>query len=302
MQVFLYGSRGWHGQKHAIKPQQRLAERLKAIWYRPRRDRLRVAQLLSNGTHHGYNQALRLNRRLGASPRTFGMAYLEHAKPLSRDQFPTYWRKAVFQAYLPEQAPESASLLICFTGFAKALNMPLPCFHSIARKAFDGIAYFFDEKNDLYTTDQARLEQAIAGLLKMAPWQRVALIGTSGGGTVTLRFPKHPLIKRRLSASPPVCRDLQLLKFLDQEDFQNFHQSRIFFAHGNEVDTRHYDHLRNKLPADLFERCVFNLAWASSSHGTLATVMQLGDLANQLQWLSQDDESPQKQLSPIYTA
>jgi hypothetical protein len=179
---------------------------------------------------------------------------------------------------------------------ARALNMPIPAFHAKAIKKFDGIAYFFDEENDFYTKTQSRLEYALHSLLEMAAWKNVALIGTSGGGTITLRLPDLPLIHRRISSSPPVLRDQQLLALLEREDFVTFQNSRIFFAYGNPTDTRHYKHLRDKLPANLFEQCVFNLAWASHSHGTLGTVMRLGALDDQLRWLSQSRDSSKGDL------
>lgn len=277
MGTLLYRNGGWHEQPQIIKPPQGGLALLSP------------AKLILEGTHHGYNKAIELNRYLGANNGPLGMSYLNHAKPLNSDDFPTYWNEGVFQAYLSKNSSASPLLLICFAGAGKGLNMPIPCFHSIAREVFDGIAYFFDEKKDYYKTSQAQVEQAVASLLEMSPWQRVALLGTSSGGSIALRFPSHRLIQKRLSASPPICRDPEILNLIKRKKFDHFRKSRIFFAAANKLDTRHFRHLKTCLPEDLFEHSVFNLTWASISHGTLATLMQLGALTKQLEWLTNDD-------------
>jgi pimeloyl-ACP methyl ester carboxylesterase len=303
MGTFLYRNGGWHEQTHGIDLPQKSQESFNAITYDSPVDSFSLIKLLLEGTHHGYNKALALNKRFGSDKGSFDMSYLNHAKQLNPDDFPACWTEALFQAYLPEQISNKASLLICFTGRGGGLNMPIPCFHSLAREVFDGVAYFFDEDKDFYVANQAHVEQAVASLLELFPWKRVALLGVSGGGAIALRFPRHPLIKRRLSASPPICRDQQLLSWINHKKFDDFINSRVFFSYGNKLDTRHYRYLKAHLPAELFERSVFNLAWASESHGTLATLMGLGALTKQLEWLSNDTSPVQVKFSlahPIY--
>jgi hypothetical protein len=288
MRTLVYRNGDWREQPHGIEPPQSGQEEFKTINGNSNTDRLRLTQLLLDGTHYGYNKALQLYQNSDASIGSFGMSYLNHAKQLSSSDFPNHWSEPEFQAYLPQEISNNTLLLLCFTGVGQGLNMPIPCFHSIAKHVFDGIVYFFDVQKDYYTANQAQVEQAVARLLELSSWQRVALIGASGGGSITLRFPSHPLVKKRLSASPPICRDQQVLNLIKRRKFENFRKSRIFFAVGNKIDTRHYRHLKSHLPTELFDQSVFNLAWASESHGTLATLLQLGALSKQLEWLGND--------------
>lgn len=239
-----------------------------------------AARLIVSGNHRGYVEALQAGEGSGL----LGLPYLKHCAPLTSAAFPTFWRESCHQAYLPMRP--GGTLLICFAGFAKSLNMPIPCFHSIAEKVFDGIAYFFDERKDFYTTTHQAIENAVAGLMTFAPWHAVALLGVSGGATVPLRFAGHCLITKRLCASPSICRDPHVLNLIDRKELDVFSSSRLFFASKNRMDQRHYEYLKDQLPADVFDWSIYDLSWASPSHGTLATLLQIGQLAEQLEWLA----------------
>lgn len=275
MRAFLYQDGAWCEQpaeeREHPRPRQLASRRT-------------IGRLLHDGSHGSYIEAL--GRR--GEPRTgpLAMPYLEHAQPLAPGSFPAHWRRPAYQAYLPDRQEGGQRLLICFAGIARTLNMPIPCFHSIANNVFDGIAYFFDRRKDYYVSIQDEVQKAIGSLLHFAPWSSVALLGTSGGASMVLRLPRCPMITRGLSASPSILRDAQVLGLIEGRDFSAFAASRIFFAAENKLDGRHYQHLKAHLPPAIFRKSVFDLSQASPSHGTLATLMQAGTLTDHLQWLA----------------
>ncbi len=248
-----------------------------------------IALLLGSEHAKDYNKALKLYRNRNGETSGFNLSYLKHAQHLESIHFPHYWRQGIDQAYLSATLPDRPRLLVCFTGRARALNMSIPCFHATARHHFDGLVYFVDRENDFYFACESALLKALDSLCELAPWHRVALLGTSAGGVMALRLEASAPIGRRLAASPPVLRDSRLLARLQNQGCRSLRHSRIFYASENPIDTPHYNHLRTTLPAHQFRRCVFDLSWASRSHGTLATVMQLGALDQQLRWLAEQD-------------
>jgi hypothetical protein len=255
-----------------------------------------LALLLRRNNPRAYNQALRLHRLLRKVSHgerdPFGMLeYLQHSLPLTVKDFPLHSHRQVDQIYLRRDLGHEPNILICFTGMAAQLNMPIPCFHSLACRYFDGIAYLFDPHQDLYVSRERQVLSALQDLQQMMPGCRFSALGTSGGGTIALRLPESLGFGRRLSASPPVMRDPALLARLDAGCLKDIGQARIFYAPSNALDRRHFQYLQHTLPSELFDQTVFNLDWASLSHGTLATVMCLGALPSQLAWLSGNPEA-----------
>lgn len=255
-----------------------------------------LALLLRGNNHWSYNQALRLHRLLRKGSHgerdPFGMLeYLQHALPLTAKDFPLHSHRQVDQIYLKQDLAREPNILICFTGMAAQLNMPIPCFHSLACRHFDGIAYLFDHYRDFYISRERQVLLALHDLQELMPGCKFSALGTSGGGTIVLRLPESLPFGRRISASPPVMSDPALMAQLGAGRLKDISQARIFFAPSNALDRRNFLHLQHALPREFFNQSVFNLDWASRSHGTLATVMALGALPSQLAWLSGKPET-----------
>ena len=281
MNSFIYGDSGWGkvDPQVAIKAtsvNNDINDNLSDL-------RRKLVALINSSSCDDYNLAIKLHRQSGSIKSALNMAHLGRAQPLKQDHFPAYWRKYVPQLYIKADTPEHPRLLACFTGKGHDLNMPITFFHSVAIHKFDAIAYFFDERSDFYAAEN--VEEAFQDLLMMRSWQSVSLLGASSGGPMALRLMPHPLIKRRLAASPPVMRDPRLMKLLMEQRLESFDNSRIFFASINPLDNPHYQELKKCLPSSLFDRSVYDLSWVTISHGTLAAVMLLGVLPQQLDWL-----------------
>lgn len=252
-----------------------------------------LTRLLLTPNAASYNAALRIHRSLltrrngeGAGDRL--MPYLSHALPLKSESYPALWKQPVNQLYLKLDAPaEQARILVCFTGRAQGLNMPIPCFHATALQFFDGIAYFFDHCRDFYVSMENTIHSALEGIERLLPRSRLALLGASGGGTLVHRLLGSYQIGRRMSASPPIKEDGLLMEQLSQRNLTGFDHSRIFYAARNSIDQPQYETLQGLLPASTFSRTVYNLDWYSRSHGTLATVMELGAFSGQMKWLAE---------------
>lgn len=300
MKIFFYSGAEWLEQPHAQRDEPFHASSHQqidlsssslntgdAIGINPKEAGIRhIASRLRSDIAEDYNQALALYSKLKAGQRGFTFCFLTNALPLAECDFPCGWRSGIDQFYLSNDLPSHPRLLVCFTGRAKALNMPIPCFHATAIRHFDGIAYFYDHNDDFYIKREGLVIKAFLKLLDIAPWENIATLGTSAGGTMALRISPTLFRGRRLAASPPILRDLKLKKKLEDTKSRWLKRARIFYAKTNAMDRHHYEYLRKLLPESQFKRRVFDLSQASNSHGTLATLMQLGSLDQNLCWLA----------------
>lgn len=250
-----------------------------------------MVQLLKAPDVTHYNAALQCHRLFttdsqGTVDKIFWPC-LRHALRLEPETFPSFWQQTVDQLYLKRNTTEKQfKILICFTDQGTGLNVPIPYFHSIAVQLFDGIAYFFDHDLDYYTSKEPLLCAAFNSIKRVAPESQFSFLGTSGGATAALRLSDGFQVVRRISASPPIGQDPQLKERLLQGKLEEFAHSRIFIAASNSMDQKAYWLLQDHLPAHVFSKTVYNLDWHSHSHGTLATVMELGALPGQLSWLA----------------
>jgi hypothetical protein len=254
----------------------------------------RAIELLRENNAYAYNHALRLHKK--AKEKGFQRLYfLDHSLPLNSLEYPHFIGNSEAQLYLKDTRPTGPTrILACFTGWDKNLNIPIPCFHSLACHHFDGIVYFFDTTQSLYLEIFPLVLDAIHALQGVCPNPAVSLIGCSAGAGVLFRIQQFSFIQRRLSASPLLLRDQVYCEELRQGNLQGMTNSRIFFAASNSVDTPHYRFLQETLPAELFQQIVHNIDWLSFSHGTLATIMSIGRLNDQLGWLANPASSLSK--------
>jgi hypothetical protein len=281
MKVYLYSENDWSLDKQGPPQQTNWKGKLRNLWFH--RSKLlttkrrsisphrQVIELLWKNNVADYNKALKvysLARHKGFQR----MKFMDHAKPLCASDYPYLMRLREAQLYLKEDPPLSpAKILACFTDSNWTLNVPIPCFHSIALEYFDGIAYFFDKSINYYEEIYPTVVSAIHALGTISPDPVISLLGCSAGASVVFRMPKEQPIFRRLSASPPFLRDPVVCEQLLQGNFQAIDNSRIFYAAGNSMDSSHYAFLQSVLPPDMFRERVNNIDWISPCHGTLAT-------------------------------
>lgn len=299
MKAYLYSENDWIPARQGPIQPTNWKGKLRNLWLRrsklhtkkrPASPHRQVIELLWRKNAADYNKALRIHS-LTKQKGFQRMKFMDHAKPLKGADFPYLMHLGKTQLYLKEERPLSpARILACFTGGDWQLNMPIPCFHSIAHHYFDGIAYFFDKTINYYEDNFPSIVDAIAALGHITPDPVISLLGCSAGASVVFRMPEQQPIFRRLSASPPFLRDPVVCEQLLQGDFRSIENSRIFYAASNSMDRSHYDFLQSVLPPDMFREKVNNIDWISHSHGTLATVMAVGCLEDQLRWLSGGEE------------
>jgi len=300
MKAYLYSDNHWVLDEKGPVPPTNWKGKLVNRWLdrskprtrkRPASPHRKVIELLWRKNVVDYNKALKIYSH-AKQKGILRMRFMDHAKPLRAADFPYLMGLGKAQLYLKEELPLSrAKILACFTGGDWQLNMPIPCFHSIAHHYFDGIAYFFDKTINYYEEIYPTILGAIRALGAIIPDPVISLLGCSAGASVVFRMPEEQPIFRRLSASPPFLRDPVVCEQLLQGKFRAIDNSRIFFAASNSMDTSHYEFLQSVLPPDMFREKVNNIDWISPSHGTLATIMAVGCLEDQIRWLSGVEES-----------
>jgi hypothetical protein len=300
MKAYLYSEDGWSLDRQGPPQPTNWKGKLRNLWLhrskllstkkRPVSHHRQAIELLWKNNAVDYNKALKVHS-LARHKGSQRMKFMDHAKAISASDFPYLMRLRKAQLYLKEDPPLStAKILACFTDSNWTLNVPIPCFHSVAHQYFDGIAYFFDATINYYQESYPAVVNAIQALGAITPNPVISLLGTSSGASVVFRFPEKHSIFRRLSASPPFLRDPLVCEMLRQGDFHAIHNSRIFYAASNSMDSSHYAFLQSVLPPDMFREKVNNIDWISPCHGTLTTVMAIGCLEDQLRWLSGVEE------------
>ncbi len=244
---------------------------------------LKILNSLNEG-YVGYEKSLKLQKMISDNSEFFN--YLKFANKLSVWDYPVFHQSGLFQLYSNSSIKISPKLLICFTGDMGQLNMPIPVFHSVAKEYFDGIAYFFCPDKDRYQKNYLNVMTSIGLLLKLKTWSKISLLGTSGGGTMPLKLNNVPSDFKKLVTSPPILEDPLVVDLIKKQDFKILKNSRIFFSAAHKFDFKHYKFLMENLPRETCAENIFNLGWFKKRHDTLNLLLLLGQLRNQLNWLS----------------
>lgn len=250
-------------------------------------------------TAEQYNQS----RKLYQAARAKGyhrLPFMNHALPLDEATFPHGWRLTAPQAYVRDLNKKDAPVLVCFTGKSGLMDMPIPYFHAWAHRIFNAVVYLYDPTKNRYKESREGIIQAIRQLLNLLGSSKLHFAGVSYGASTALWCHGRMDESRGvLGTSPLVHIDDELSATILQNGHHALRGSHLFFSAENRLDNKSYNLLYEQLPAELFVKHVFNIGWASPSHGSMGTLMAMGCLGMQLLWLRhQPSESePSLQLA-----
>lgn len=185
-----------------------------------------------------------------------------------------------FQKIQISAQPQSA--LVCFTGNAFKMNMPLQLFHCLTAGQFDLIFYLRDAEKQHFTQGIKGLASSMDGLIaelqrQIPPACHIAAISTSSGGYAAARFAEAAGVRRLAMFSPP-------LKFKDIPAVSGPAQiqpddTRIFFARTHEKDIRFAADWNGTGYST-------SIKWFNTnSHGTLKYLFKMDEMQALIDWL-----------------
>lgn len=214
------------------------------------------------------------------------LKYMRHVLPLDDSNYPEGWRIAAPQAFSKDPTKQHKKILVCFTGQSGMMDMPIPCFHSIAHYVFDTVVYIYDPERNHYADTLEGIKTAIDKLCTHLASEHVYFTGVSAGGAAALWMHlQSAQSKGVLATSPTIGGHPGLMELLADASQEHWRATRIFFATGNAIDLKNHRLINSRLDPEILMHQVFNLNWASPSHASLGTVMSLGCLGDQLLWL-----------------
>jgi hypothetical protein len=177
--------------------------------------------------------------------------------------------------------------LICFTGNAQRLNMPVQLFHCLVADEFDLILYLRDPAKRQFTHGVPGIADDIRSLSRYLRNRipgdcKISVIGTSGGGYAAAEFSRWVKVDRMaLFSPPPASKGVPV----DIDPMVTpASRVRIYFA---------CDHPKDRNWADSWSRTEYSgsLVWLKTdSHGTLGSIAWHGEFQNMLAWLSGNDK------------
>lgn len=178
--------------------------------------------------------------------------------------------------------PHPRNALVCFTGNALKLSVPVQLFHCLAVEQFDLIIYLRDFSKQFFTEgipgiarNQAELNAFLRSQIPMDC--RIAVLSASGGGYAAVRFAENVHADRLAMFSPP-------LKFKDQGAVAATagipHENvRIYFGTKHPRDVQYASDwaLTGYAPS---------IKWVDTkSHGTLRFLLESGKSGVLFGWL-----------------
>lgn len=175
------------------------------------------------------------------------------------------------------------SVLVCFTGNALKLNMPVQLFHLIAAKYFDMLIYLRDDSRQRFTQGIKGIEHSLDGLCdftfsKIPKGCDISVIGASGGGMAATYFAEYKKVKKIALFSPPFkFKEISAIEGKTNLDYSGI---RLYFGKDSEIDQKL---LVPWLSTDYSENIIF---LNTDSHGTLGFLFQSNKLDGLLKWLS----------------
>ena len=191
------------------------------------------------------------------------------------------------QLWQSNDKPQNA--LICFTGNARKLNIPVQLFHCSVARHFDLIIYLRDPSQRLFTQGIPGLAKDINGLGNYLRSQvpqdcQTSIVGTSGGGYAALAVAEQLNAHRTALFSPPL--NYQGTKIIGQHKGVPIQHVRLYFARQNLRDVNWANDWKNTE----YRHAV---RWLQTdSHGTLAYLYRSGNFDHCLSWLRADKSPP----------
>jgi hypothetical protein len=179
--------------------------------------------------------------------------------------------------------PETA--LVCFTGNAQRLNMPVQLFHILAIRTFDLVVYLRDDKKQRFTggipglgTDLEELGDSLSDMIPGGC--HTAILSASSGGVAASRIAEALTIDRMALFSPEFA--FKNISAISDETKMSAENTRLFFARNNAGDA--------KLAAQWSKSHLGDsIRWLDTrTHGTLTHLVYAGDFQALANWLGGD--------------
>lgn len=175
------------------------------------------------------------------------------------------------------------SVLICVTGNALRLNMPIHVFHLAAADRFDVLIYLRDPGKQQYIAGIQGLGRTVDELVEslrayIPPRCRISVLGTSGGGIAAARIANGLHASRLMLFSPPLS--FKGVMAVEDGGLDNVGSAKLFFAQHNSRDARlakDWQATRAALAIEFVD---------SDSHGTLSHLASRGRLDSLIDWLA----------------
>lgn len=202
-------------------------------------------------------------------------------------------RAPAFQ-WMQTSSHHPRSVLVCLTGNAQRLSMPVQLFHCAAAKAFDLLIYLRDPARQRFTCGApglgGNLDELSETLRQSIPADcRIAVLSTSGGGTAALHIGEALSACRAALFSPPY--HFKDINAVPDAGVANVGDVRLYFGAYNERDRR---------LARVWQDAgiAVPIVWLNTrSHGTLLHTASVGGFEELLVWLSRtEDSSSEKEL------
>lgn len=178
--------------------------------------------------------------------------------------------------------PHPKSALVCFTGHAQRLNLPVQLVHFLAADQFDLIFYLRDPDKKFFAQGisglSKSLDQLIADLRQQIPVDcHVAVLSTSGGGYAAARFAEEAGASRLAMFSPLLkIKNVAAISTPARMMPENV---RIFFARGNPNDVLFASEWG-------ITDYALGIRWFNTNtHGTLRYLFSSGHLKELFDWL-----------------
>lgn len=188
---------------------------------------------------------------------------------ITNENYPENHSIANAQLYVNEKS-DNNTLLICFCGIGKELNIPITVFHAKYSQYFGAIAYFF--RSDYY--DYPKLLKKVHEIYTTLPCiKRTALIGTSAGAHMPIILSKEATVCTNLSFSPMLYNEIKniLPYYLDSSCNQN---TQIYYSKEHPADLKFAEYCKSFMATETFSKIFIDVSHISSSHMTLQTLFQ----------------------------
>jgi hypothetical protein len=172
--------------------------------------------------------------------------------------------------------------LVCFTGNAQRLNMPVQLFHILAIHAFDLVIYLRDEKKQRFIDGipglGTSLEELGDTLSELIPSGcHTAILSASSGGVAASRIAETLAADRMALFSPEFA--FKNVTAIGDQTKMSTENTRLFFARTNAGDVRLAAQWNNSHLGD-------STRWLDTrTHGTLTHLVYAGNFQALADWL-----------------
>lgn len=174
-------------------------------------------------------------------------------------------------------------VLVCFTGNAHRLNVPVQLFHCLAVGLFDQLIYLRDDRKQHYTNGVAAFAETPAELVaalgaRIAAGARLAIVATSSGGLAATAVAES-LGADRVALFSPAFRYKEHTAAATAGRLDPM-RVRLYVANGSAMDADLLDDWTQTALSSAIHRL------DSASHGTLSFLLRQDLGAELLHWLA----------------